>query len=131
MRLASCENPVPEDAVATSVSDGGQGFNHSDTKKLLESMSQGDEGNDGKKFSWAEESDIDAMVVGTRVKVTFSREGARRMRNMYEGKITGEGTKGRGTFAITYDDGDVEKDVALKVDPDSKVKSLQRKKRKI
>ena len=65
-------------------------------------------------WTWVKEGDRNRIVDGADCRVTFSRNEGQAVRNssFYEGKVLAVNTDK--TFHVRYDDGDEEKDVALK-----------------
>lgn len=92
-------NPVPWDATAVTVSDGGSRLPVELPKKREVQV-----------FSWARAQDLE---VGTVVRVNFNRDSKRPLSSdFYQGKVVG--VNADGTYAILYDDGDEEDKCLLK-----------------
>jgi translation initiation factor IF-1 len=113
------ENTVPTDAVATSVSEGGQGHGGGAESMMKEMMKEKSDGNQppAKKlapWTWVKETDRKRVQKDAICRVTFSRTEGQASRNssFYEGTVLA--VNDDKTFHVKYEDGDEEKDVALK-----------------
>jgi len=107
--FGECSNPVPLDAKAITVSDGGSMHANQQTCKVqdVRSICEGDH-DQGLVFQWlAQEVDVNKAKVGSIVKVNFNR-GSKdpKSADFYQGQVSSINYDG--TFSIEYDDGDRE-----------------------
>ena len=114
-----CENPVPTDAIATSVSEGGQGHGGAAESIMKEMVKEKSDPTakpveSKKPWAWVKEPDRAQIKVGLECRVTFARDEGVAVRNssFYEGVVLG--VNADKTFHVKYEDGDEEKDLEIK-----------------